>query len=136
MSIFTKLLGTVTGVGVSEAATGIGKAAISIRTALTGDLPPEVKEVLIKAEAEVSKAQSNLNELDAQSASFFRAGWRPATAWICVFGLGYSALFRPIVNGLTAIDMPATEAAVLSTLLIALLGLGGMRTAEKYKKIK
>lgn len=135
MSWIGKMIGTATGAGISEAAGGVGSAAIKIRTALTGDLPPKIKKELAEIDKDIALAQTELNKLEGQSASFFRAGWRPAVGWLCVFGLGYSTLLRPLVVGLAGVDMPLTDSGTLTTLLFSLLGLGTLRTVEKAKKI-
>ncbi len=142
-----KLLGTATGAGVSEAAEGVGNAAVALRTALTGELPPKTKEVLIQAVGEMDKAQGTLNEIDAKSGSFFKSGWRPATGWLCVFGLAYAALLSPIleaiirglmpvVAGNAPFVMPVVGTETLMKLLYALLGLGTLRTVERVVKPK
>lgn len=136
MSWLAKFIGSATGAGISEAAGGVGNAAIKLRTALTGDLPPEVKSQLAEIDKDIALAQAELNKLEGQSASFFRAGWRPAVGWLCVVGLGYSALISPMLAGVFGLVMPVTDSGTLVTLLFSLLGLGTLRTVEKKANIK
>lgn len=85
--------------------------------------------------ADVDVAQAGINEADAESGNWFRAGWRPALAWVCVLGFVYNFLARPI---LTLYGHPA-EALDMSeaiTLLGGMLGLTAYRTVEKLKGIK
>ena len=95
---------------------------------------------ILAAETELAKAQIETNNIEAQSDNLFKSGWRPATGWICVFGLGYQIAFRP-VSGWIAENMyawtapPSLELDTLLTLLFGLLGLGAYRTAEKIKRI-
>jgi hypothetical protein len=87
---------------------------------------------------ELSKAQSEINKVEAGS-DLFRGGWRPACGWICAFGLGYNFIFRPIFPAIfamitgKALELPMIENDTLMTLLMGMLGLGGMRTIEKLK---
>jgi hypothetical protein len=136
MTWLRRFIGTATGAGVSEAADGIGRAAISIRTAITGDLPPKVKAQLAEIDKDISLAQVELNKLEGQSASFFRAGWRPAVGWLCVFGLAYNALASPLIQGVFGVAMPVTNDSTLTTILFALLGIGTLRTIEKKGRIR
>lgn len=97
----------------------------------------EFKE--IEANLETARQQTSVNVAEAQSPDNFRAGWRPFVGWVCGFGLGYAAIFRPIIIGLARIqhpefDLPEAGGETLTTILLGMLGLGGMRTFEKVKK--
>lgn len=146
MSIMTALgglIGTATGTGISETLSGVGDAAIKLRTAITGNLPPEkaaeLEAHLADVEARLSEAQNKVNGIEAQSASFLVAGWRPIVGWICAFGVAYAFLFQPMAAWLsTGVHIPAPpviDVGTLLTLLFAMLGLGGLRTFEKTKGI-
>ena len=89
-------------------------------------------------------AQTEINLAEAKSGSMFKGGWRPATGWICVGGMGYEFLFRPLFGwvaqlvgfaagtDLAALPMPPEIAMdQLLALLTALLGLAGYRTYER-----
>ena len=96
----------------------------------------KVQEVLQKPH--VLQAMANIEE--AKHKSVFVAGWRPAIGWVCAIGLGYQFLILPfagLINAFYALpaELPAIEAAELTTLVMALLGLGGLRTFEKSKGI-
>ena len=96
----------------------------------------KVQEVLQKPH--VLQAMANIEE--AKHKSVFVAGWRPAIGWVCAVGLGYQFLILPfagLINAYYALpaELPAIEAAELTTLVMALLGLGGLRTFEKSKGI-
>lgn len=97
----------------------------------------EFKE--LEATLEVSRQQTAVNVAEAQSGDNFRGGWRPFVGWVCGFGLGYAAIFRPLIIGLVRIqhpefDLPEAGGETLTTILLGMLGLGGMRTFEKVKK--
>lgn len=64
--------------------------------------------------------------------SFFVAGWRPCLGWICVAGFAYPFIINPTLQWLTgqpALSFPLDE---LNELAVAMLGLAGLRTFEKY----
>ena len=89
-------------------------------------------------EFELAKAQLAVNQQEAQSASVFVSGWRPAIGWVCAFALAYQYLVRPIAvwalraRGVDVPDMPGLDEG-LWQLLLGMLGLGGLRTFEKMK---
>ncbi|HET8689241.1 MAG TPA: holin family protein [Methanosarcina sp.] len=84
------------------------------------------------------KGQTDVNAVEAQSDSFFKSGWRPATGWVCVSGLFYQVVVRPILSWISRINgweiPPSLELDTLMTLLFGMLGLGAYRTYEKVKK--
>ena len=84
----------------------------------------------------IMQAMANIEE--AKHRSVFVAGWRPAIGWGCAIGLGYQFLILPFAGLINAYaplpaELPSIQAAELTTLVMALLGLGGLRTFEKSK---
>jgi hypothetical protein len=82
-------------------------------------------------------AQVELNKTEAASPSLFISGWRPATGWVCVGGLVYQVMVRPIVQSCINVWTPTytmvpLEIETLMTLLFGMLGLGAYRTVEKW----
>jgi len=82
--------------------------------------------------------QAMANIEGAKHSSVFVAGWRPAIGWVCAIGLGYQFLILPfagLINAFYALpaELPSIQAAELSTLVMSLLGLGGLRSYEKAK---
>jgi hypothetical protein len=84
--------------------------------------------------------QAEINKIDASSTSLFQKGWRPGAAWICVCGLGYTFLLKPVlpwaltVVGVAGVPLlPAIDMTELFVLLGGLLGLGTMRHIERVK---
>ena len=82
-------------------------------------------------------AQIEVNEREAQHASVFVSGWRPGVGWICAAALGYHFVVQPLLVFAVAIWAPGFEPppplslGELMPILLGLLGLGGMRTAER-----
>jgi hypothetical protein len=83
------------------------------------------------------QGQLAINSKEAEHASLFVAGWRPAIGWICGVALGWNYIFAPVldyvvfVNGGTVANAPHLDIGELVTILLGMLGLGGMRTYEK-----
>ncbi len=88
---------------------------------------------------ESNKNQAEINKVDAASDRFFQYGWRPFIGWICGCGLGYQFLFQPIFTWIGSFNglppAPTLELVDLITLLGGMLGLSGLRTLEKTKKV-
>ena len=87
---------------------------------------------------ELAKGQLAVNAVEAAHKSLFVAGWRPAIGWVCAIGLGYQFLILPfagLINAYYALpaELPAIASAELTTLVMSLLGLGGLRSFEKSK---
>jgi phenylpyruvate tautomerase PptA (4-oxalocrotonate tautomerase family) len=89
---------------------------------------------------ELAKGQIEVNKNEANHKSIFVAGWRPFIGWTCGLALLYHYLIQPIavfavaVYGIT-IELPTFDMASLMTVLLGMLGLGGLRTFEKYKGV-
>ena len=79
-------------------------------------------------------AQVDVNKIEAAHKSLFVAGWRPAIGWICGIGLLYNVLLAPILA--IWFTLPEVETDILETTMWGMLGLGAMRTAEKFKGVQ
>lgn len=77
--------------------------------------------------------QVEVNKVEAQHSSLWVAGWRPAVGWVCVSGLFYQFVLYPI--GFWHFAPPELDTEALYSLLLALLGVGGMRSLEKVKGV-
>ena len=88
-----------------------------------------------------SLAQVELNKIEASHRSIFVAGARPFILWICGVGLTWHFILHDLMTWICAIWLPQLTPPALSgteeliTVLLALLGLGGMRTIEKIKRV-
>ena len=120
--------------GIGEIFSGAGKFAGDMRQAITGDISAEKKaELELKMqefEAAAANAQAEINKVEASSASFFVAGWRPAFGWLGVTIVAMIYLINPILK---AVGVPIVEADMsgLWPVITGILGLSGMRTYEK-----
>jgi len=100
-------------------------------------LESELKSQIISLD--LAQAQTNLEQ--AKHSSVFIAGARPAIMWICAFGLGWQFVFQPVAAWILAVSgselmLPLFETEGLMPLTLSLLGLGSMRSFEKFKGIQ
>lgn len=121
--LIAKLLGLNNG-GQSS----LGEFAKDLREAIKG------KEIDPDKMMELVKVQSEINKMEAQHRSVFVAGWRPFIGWICGIALAYNFIIRDVIAWLSPNIMPpAIQMDQLITILLGMLGLGGLRTFEKIK---
>tara|TARA_R100001594_G_scaffold33685_6_gene62466 strand:- start:8814 stop:9221 length:408 start_codon:yes stop_codon:yes gene_type:complete len=120
-------------------------------TDIIGRFLPENKEERAKAEREIQAkltehlakidlAQLEINKQEAAHRSVFVSGWRPFIGWSCGFALAWTYVVTPILNFTLAqtghlIDLPAMDMSQMMPVLMGMLGLGGLRTFEKYKNV-
>lgn len=87
------------------------------------------------------QAQLEINKTEATHTSMFVAGWRPACGWICVLGMAGNFLIIPFANMTlklleTGVEVPMIDLNTMLPVLMGMLGLGGLRTFEKVKKVE
>jgi len=86
---------------------------------------------------ELAKAQIETNQVEAANPNLFVSGWRPAVGWVCVGGLIYTFIAQPLLSWASSIwgfpVPPSLDMGELLTLLLGMLGLGGLRTFEKIQ---
>ena len=100
----------------------------------------EDKDQKNKLAHEIATAQIEVNKEEAKSRSWWIAGWRPACGWICTLAMGYHFIIQPLLIFFLAIfglkmDIPSFDMDTLMTVLLGMLGLGGLRSFEKHKKL-
>ena len=100
-----------------------------------------------KAEGEMRDAllrwdtvQAEVNKAEAASANWFVAGWRPAVGWPCAAAFAYTFVLQPFMFSLLGalgvkVPLPPLDMSVLMTVLLGMLGLGGLRSWEKTKGV-
>ena len=90
---------------------------------------------------ELAKGQIEINKAEAAHKSMFVAGWRPFVGWTCGVALAWHFVLAPLTMfvcayiGVTIPDLPTFDMSSLLTVLMGMLGLGGLRTFEKAKGI-
>lgn len=92
---------------------------------------------LLDALTSLVQGQLEINKAEAGHSSIFVAGWRPFIGWVCGSALVYNYIAQPLLFwGFTAFGVaiptpPTLDMGDLMTLLLGMLGLGGLRTYEK-----
>lgn len=88
------------------------------------------------------KAQIGVNAKEAENPNLFVSGWRPGVGWVCVAAYAFNYLIMPLANWVAkwmdaaAPAIVALDTGELTTLLFGMLGIGGLRTYEKVKRVK
>jgi len=83
-------------------------------------------------------SQNAINQVEAGSSDRFIAGWRPFIGWVCGAAFAYHFILQPLLafimaNSGHAVVLPSFDIDALFTVLMGMLGLGGLRTLEKIK---
>jgi hypothetical protein len=90
-----------------------------------------------KHSQEAMLAQVEVNKAEAESGSVFKGGWRPFIGWVCGAAFAYHFVLQPfIVFGVTVAgvqvpELPTFDMGSLMTVMMGMLGLGGLRSYEK-----
>lgn len=93
MSWLGNVLGTAGSETVNGALNGVGDAAVKVRQAITGELPPEMQVKMAELDQTLLVAQAEIDKLEAGNASLFVSGWRPFLGWIC--GISMAIYYIP-----------------------------------------
>ena len=98
------------------------------------------KEALARLAQKPHIAQQEINKVEAGHRSVFVAGWRPSIGWVCSISLGAyyipqymlaSILWVRICWDAQELIPYPVDADGLTQLVLALLGMGGIRMLEK-----
>lgn len=124
------ILGAVAGPVVSAVSGAVGKYFDHENQKLSAK---EVAERILETpdilQGEIDKVA------EAQPGKFSK--WRDGAGWVCVAGLGWQFVVAPALTGLLgAFDVTfagTVDTGPLVTLLLGMLGLGGMHLYEKVK---
>ncbi len=101
-------------------------------------------EIATMAERQMHEAnmgQIEINKAEAQHRSIFVAGWRPFLGWGLSFAMIWHFVLAPVTMfvcayaGVEIPELPVFDMDSLLTVLMGMLGLGGLRTFEKVKKV-
>ena len=98
-----------------------------------------IESALLENAAQINLAQIEVNKAEAQHRTIFVAGWRPFIGWVCGVALAWHFVGVPVTiffiawAGAEVPELPAFDMNSLMTVLMGMLGLGGLRTFEKMK---
>ena len=124
MSIINNLIGPVTGILDKFVEDKDQKAKLAHELATMAD--NHAQQALL--------AQLAINKQEAKG-NWFQSSWRPATAWVCVLGFLVNFLIAPLATPF-GIEIPMADTSVMLPVLMGMLGLGGLRTFERVKKVE
>ena len=102
-------------------------------------LAHEIATMAEKQAHEANMMQAETNKEEAQHRSVWVAGWRPFIGWVCGVALAWHFVLSPVIIFLAAWfnvvlpTLPVFDMGSLMTVLMGMLGLGGLRTFEKTK---
>ena len=99
-------------------------------------LAHEIATMAERHAQELAKAQIEVNKQEASHKSLFVSGWRPAVGWVCCVGMASNFLVIPMANFALAlvaseVVIPVLQLSEMMPVLLGMLGLGSMRSAEK-----
>jgi len=129
MSLISSLIGPVTGILDKVVEDKDQKAKLAHELATMADNHAQ----------QLALSQIEVNKAEAASGSLFKGGWRPFVGWTCGIALLYHFILSPLIlfgvtlAGVEIPPLPEFEMNSLLTVLMGMLGLGGLRTYEKQR---
>lgn len=132
MSFFSKILGG----GTVDAVSAVGNVFDQL---FTSDQEREqAAAVMEKIRQRPHILQAEINRMEAAHRSIFVAGWRPFIGWVCGMGFLWAFLLHPLFEWMVVLfDLKVTPPLIMTDnmmeLVLALLGLGALRSVEKLK---
>ena len=96
-------------------------------------LAHEISTMAEKHAQELSLQQIEINKAEAKG-NWFQSSWRPLCGWICALSLGINFMVAPICAGF-GITVPQADMSIMMPLLLGMLGIGGLRSLDKIKKV-
>ncbi len=105
------------------------------------DLKTKLQHELDQELHKANMAQVEVNKIEASHRSIFVAGWRPFLGWSLSFAMAWHYVLAPLILfiagflGYQLPQLPEFDMASLMTVLMGMLGLGGLRTVEKINGV-
>jgi len=130
MGLFSKILG---GPAI-DAVSAVGNVVDQLFT--TDEERAQAAILMEKIRQKPQILQAEINRVEASHRSLFVAGWRPFIGWVCGLGFLWAFLLHPLFQwGLVIAGLEITPPDIntdsLMQLVLALLGLGTLRSVEK-----
>jgi len=96
----------------------------------------ELADKADERENELLQGQIDINKIEASSSNLFVSGWRPFIGWVGGSALAYTWILSPLLKALFKLtELPALQASEIYPIILALLGIGTMRTVEKMRGV-
>ena len=96
-------------------------------------LAHEISTMAEKHAQALAMEQIKVNIEEAKG-NWFQSSWRPLIGWICGLSLMINYMVSPILAGF-GIIIPQADMSVMMPLLFGMLGIAGMRSYDKTKKV-
>ena len=119
-------------------ATGLvdGVAGAIDRFVETGEEKKAAALLVARMKQNPSRWQAEINKVEAGHRSLFVAGWRPCIGWISAIALAWGWIIAPTLQFFyPGRPMPGIELGEAISLVMAMLGMGALRTYEKHKNL-
>jgi len=92
----------------------------------------------LSAHVNLLTSQMRINEVEAEHPSLFIAGWRPMVGWTGAAALAYVSIIDPFLRFCASVmgyegAFPVIDSALTMQVLLGILGIGGMRSFDKFK---
>lgn len=127
--------------------TGLGSIADLIKSGIERIWPNKTEQekaqaalLMAQLEGEIRLAEGQLKVNEAE-ATAGKGGWRTFTGYVCGVALAAHYLVFPMLTWICAlfgkiVQPPTLDIGNLMTLLLGMLGLGGLKTFEKTKGVR
>jgi hypothetical protein len=131
MAILNALIGPVTGILDKFVEDKDQKAKLA----------HEISTMADRHAQDLALAQIEVNKAEAASNSVWKGGWRPFVGWVCGTAFAYHFVIQPLAifvvaaYGMEVPELPDFDMGQLMTVLMGMLGLGGLRSFEKSKGV-
>lgn len=131
--------------GIGTVIEAVGKVADDLVTSDKERMELELEARRI--DQAIDLAQIDVNKAEAQHLSTFVSGWRPAIGWVGVAAMAYQFLLYPMLTWIWFFAQgkgwipaalqppPVLDADQLWVILSGILGIAGMRSFEKVRKV-
>ena len=93
----------------------------------------ELATMADKHHQEALLGQLTINKEEAKG-NWFQSSWRPLCGYVCVISLAINYMVSPICAGF-GVTIPQADMTVMMPLLLGMLGIAGMRSFDKTKKV-
>jgi hypothetical protein len=131
--------------GIDDAISSVSNLASTVVERVWPDATVVEKAKLDQIASEMTNeynlviGQLEINKLEASNNSFFVAGARPAAMWVGVLSLFYMGIGGSLLSWLAVCfnlpPLPVINDHASTDILMGLLGLGGLRSFDKFKGI-
>lgn len=116
---------------------GIGDAAIKLRAAITGDLPPDqkviIEQALLEIQSQALRTRADVIVAEAKSEGALPRSWRPITMLTFVFIIAWNYIIGPLISAIFNVSVTLPIPPDMWSLLK--IGLGGYVVGRSGEKI-